>query len=876
MCCPQRTRVLVAPAVPRVPGPSALRLRILRLIFGQMPRIGARMVRNRTLLPAPSRVRRARPVISGVATMLAAVALVIMALWYADDSKRTLPSWPYPAPAAVVGWLVQQSTSVLSGLGHLISGASGGPARAEFIILGLVALFALRRWRFACLAARPGPIQVLAFDGPSTGNLRQAGDLTAKFRTHLSSVALFAPTLVPGDAVPTTFLQLVKEGSEKHKSVWSFLADLAVRMIPNAAYQVRGTLHQRAGNKPCGVYVELSVMPRGTTISHEVWEDTWAEVAVTAAYIIAAAILPSTRLCRKPPWRKWKGLTIPPKLLQAYETAKQLTMEERFDEALLELHTARDLDPLNPHLLLEVAKLQERLDLPLDALASYDAAITSWAASPDEHTRWINRRQGFAGRLTGFPGWIRYTWKIAINGSPFTMRYRYALRLGLFEQLAEQWCKVSGQPVRLKERARLRELLGDHLADRYWPGEAHARTALLELRRRQDVESMFANAGQRELESLRRDFGWLRRLCVPDELSGPALAICSDVWAPLRVAWAQERANPGCHWAASVLDSKRARKWLRRKHWKERVGLQGEWLENYNRACVFAIGLNDKRVAPARRQHWVDQALDSLSRATARARGSAVTSQRSWTLLEDPDLVELRRHEEFRRLAAQLGPRQFEALSLVPRVHVVEIAGYVPRLIEQGATLQEERWIRRAAMAATAPTPDLEAWLEQDFRAWFELYELTRAYRHWPQRAQYVRFLRANLSQTLEVEMPELDGRVPRDPNCADRWATAYVRRQDGLLERLTDQLNQSRREMNTKLLIDGSGGLWRSELQRRRLGVEGAFDATLAGDRCRQRAASWRCLREYMQGGCKSPAVFAGREMCCKFGQTSAQGSDT
>ncbi|MCD9899027.1 hypothetical protein LUR56_00650 [Streptomyces sp. MT29] len=74
-----------------------------------------------------------------------------------------------------------------------------------------------------------------------------------------------------------------------------------------------------------------------------------------------ATLVPVTRAGRRPPWQGWCGRDLPPDLFAAYQQARELSQERKFDDALDRYYEALRLDPTNLYLRTQIAGIQEQL-----------------------------------------------------------------------------------------------------------------------------------------------------------------------------------------------------------------------------------------------------------------------------------------------------------------------------------------------------------------------------------------------------------------------------------------------------------------------------------------------------------------------------------
>jgi hypothetical protein len=275
-------------------------------------------------------------------------------------------------------------------------------AARYFVLLLLVVgvLYAFRRWRQAVLVRKPGPIAVADLVNATGGEINLA-ELSAAFRTSLGRVDLDSPASVPGAGRPTEFLELLR-GAANEKSVLGTITGLLGLTWVTHAYSVTAVLRTRDDPvTPYGITVSVATLPRGGTAPNTVWTTSWNAAIEQAALAVGAAVLPLTRLCRRPPWAHWRGLALPPQLFATYLEAKELVTQRRYDEALGKFYEALELDPLNLHIRLEIGALQEQLQLFLDALETYDDAIALGSRADERSAHaWQDRFAGAWERVS--------------------------------------------------------------------------------------------------------------------------------------------------------------------------------------------------------------------------------------------------------------------------------------------------------------------------------------------------------------------------------------------------------------------------------------------------------------------------------------------
>ena len=388
----------------------------------------------------------------------------------------------------------------------------GSPTRtAVLVFLLLLTTYCFRRYRQAELVRRPGPIEVVNLDNATTDKNVNVAELSTRLRNNLARVDLYSPTSVPGAGRSEDFLELLKSVGSQKTPLGTLAGLLGITWVTHA-YRVNGILRQREGPEPYGVTVHVATLPRGGASPKTIWATSWDEAIDKAAIAVGAAVLPLTRLCRKPPWHDWQRQEMDYNLFADYLEAKSLTQEQRFDEALGKYYDALRLDPLNLYLRLEAGALQEQLQLFLDALQTYDDIIAlgsrrdeRWRRSAlytlnsltipfrsegrkkkaederpplyiaDEGWRSRRARSGLRPAVSCFRGTDR-------QRALLLARYRYALVLGFSEVFLAQWLRHADKgalgTTRDLERDRLRARLLPRLSRyAYIPSDSLQRLA---------------------------------------------------------------------------------------------------------------------------------------------------------------------------------------------------------------------------------------------------------------------------------------------------------------------------------------------------------------------------------------------------------------
>ena len=386
------------------------------------------------VLSTPGRPERgsARTLPGGGGVRWAAQFLILIGacIWcgsYAATGSTWRPAW-LPEPLSrlpeVLDWLPRAFAWLPSALAWL-------PAA----LLGLAALYALHRLQLVRLARGPGPI-VIPTVTDATGKTPGAPvvELTTVLRRHLAEVNLYPQSLIPGASTPQDFVAQVESAASGKNTVERVARLLRVAM-PTHAYRIHCAVMQREGSRtPYGISVQVQLLPGWMSTPTIHWAATWGEALETGAYSIAETILPWTRQARRPPWAWWMGEEMPAGLMAHYERAQRKINSRQYDEALGELAEALRLDPVNLDLRMDVAGVQQKLALWMDALENY-VYVEDLARQRLEDMfvfRWRRKTRAIRRSLTD---------------TRILAHYRKTILLGWGDLLANQWLRgLEGVP----------------------------------------------------------------------------------------------------------------------------------------------------------------------------------------------------------------------------------------------------------------------------------------------------------------------------------------------------------------------------------------------------------------------------------------------
>ncbi|MEV5243075.1 hypothetical protein AB0K89_28765 [Streptomyces cinnamoneus] len=742
-----------------------------------------------SLLPVPH-VGRRSALAGGV------LLLLLGAVWivgeHAQQSGRGMGG---PLP----DWL----TRCFVGVGQLLTFGAGASAGARVVcaVLLVVFLVLLRRAMLARNAYMPGPVDVQELVAATPEIQGQVQGLTAQLRKHLSETNLYPPTMLPTEAPADNFLDLVGDVDLEPKKLLTSLLHLISRLRPKIAYRVCGTLRERTVEPHYGVTVTVTSYAINGSRTETIWGSTWDEVVRAAGNWVMATLVPVTRASRRPPWRGWRGRDLHPDLFAAYQEARWLSGERKFDDALECYYAALRLDPMNRHLRTQIAGIQEKLWLQLDALETYYGAMlldgyTHLQREKHARKRFFRRR--------------RRLWRDGL----LEARYRYAVVLGIGEQTADEWCKRffdrSDYPRRACDVQEIRQALTPAFVDRYWrafigcvpSGEDMFKKGdevrircwlarqLAEEPQKEVVRVIFQRACVEEMQQLAKDyprlpFSFRSGRERSGALTRSSLRLNCQVWAPLRLAWALrdlcESTNtmywvtgPWSHqeWLVRspeaierrVLRALDGRLRYRPKRWAtdRRLWPRRSWQDSYNAACAYAVAMNLQRKQSCRTT-LAGLAVRELEDAARSDKSGYQPLMRSWLLMEDPDLEQLRKEPRFNRFERETYPHAVPDHHRPERPLYAEVMAYDQRLLTGAARVMEHTWrVRRTQLPAEAHV--LAQWFSSDIELWECVYRVARNQgRVWRDRAKLLQVVRKNADPALLIEcglpstLPELD-----------------------------------------------------------------------------------------------------------------------
>jgi hypothetical protein len=634
-------------------------------------------------------------------------------------------------------------------------------------------------------------------DARKDGAQPSTKDVTARFKRKLNTSRIYSPTALPGTAGSYDFIQIVENAGEAAPAGWWKAVARLLRLLrPPAAYRVSGTIVDSGASDVHKLVVELVRLPRVAATPLIIEGEHWDRLLEQAANSVAALIFPRSKMCkRRPQWAEWWGYAFPTELFDAYQRAHEFQSRREYDRALAEFYRALRFDPTNVYIRLEIGQLQERLDLHLDALVTYDDVITICSRDDRGLAAWWNGA-GFAPERSG----SRHR-RIAL----LVARYRHALMLGHGDRIANQWWlreDVCGHEAHWNERQRQRDYMRDALQRRFTryrrtrlgiEGEdrvdeilsiEHA-TPLLPKDTRdecaQALRGYLCALAQYEFERLRADhpryqltLRFARRTRdLVDLVTARGVRLCL-VWAVLRRAMAQSEAHapvarPEAVWAETA-PVPVAPSLFPRQSWPPNpyslrsvitIALGNVnrtiWHEHYNAACVCSVALLRGTLKPAEATELRKLAISHLHRAAAASHSGYLAQRRTWLLREDPDLASLRGTPEFRNFELVTFSRG-QPVPLRPQaLHVWELVTYQTQLTRCLAEIMARRWRKRLLEEGASEVPG--EWGSVEVDAWRHVAQLAVSHRDWKTRHDCVttllRWIKEDGGPRVDLGLPE-------------------------------------------------------------------------------------------------------------------------
>jgi tetratricopeptide (TPR) repeat protein len=676
-------------------------------------------------------------------------------------------------------------------------------AVAVIALLGIAAGSMVRRLRLHWLARSPR-VQIGAFTWTGPGETdREAIWVTSLFREQLGALRLEAqdplPERAPGDPL-VDIVEGVTQGVGQKADLGRAFGRLFRALWPRAAYEAWGTLQPQRG-KGGRISVQL-VDGRGRVlISVAPKEASWEDGARQAAMATAGALYPRVGIRHRGPWTLWTE-AVPRKLVTAYFQATEHEQENRLEEALGDYHEALELDPLNPHLRLRIAMLQERLALYLDAWVTYGAIVdeqhrAAWKGA-DRKARLLAlyRQAILLGNRQVAKQWVRHdatTGPVPTKRDEERHRLREELRMALerdplftaersaanqvpdwgeiakapSERLLEALCNAD-RTRHLEKRAALIKLFrteGPEMVDMApekrveWIGDA---LQIVSLRRLEELDTWLRLGPVRSPVCK----GWWLRRPSPStvlrrqELSRAAVRVSKRL-ARIRIAANAERGVGNVYeirrehvkltssWPFPSRGIHRQLARFFRPRQRLANGRTDAWQLHYNASCAAATvllkgsvlrnaGADAALPAETDEDSVVCRAIEELEKFARRAGSRQVAALADWVAIDDPDLEGLSQRPEFKLWASHHLPRGLPK----ERAHRgVDVNRHTARILHRGARAFARSW-RRRAETNTASVDEIARWWRQERDAWRTLWEVCLERRSWKLRLDGLTALR--------------------------------------------------------------------------------------------------------------------------------------
>ncbi|RZQ60814.1 hypothetical protein [Amycolatopsis suaedae] len=581
-----------------------------------------------------------------------------------------------------------------------------------------------------------------------------AAELTARFKRKLTESKLYTPAAVPGVAGSYDFIRIVEGAGEGTQGWWQAATRLVTLVRPPPAFRVVGTIHQGPGRTHTLV-VELFRQPGFAASPVILTGDDLPDLLGRAANAIAARVMPRSKHCRSVQWAAWQDARVPDELFDAYERANQLSGQRRYDEALAEYHRALAHDPSNVYIRLEIGNLQERLEMHLDALVTYDDVVTLCSRHNPKLAAWWNTQA--SGDVP----------QGELAAALLLARYRHALVLARGDWIAHEWWEpeeLEHQAWNAREarRVRLREIIRQRFT-RYSgidgipdPGDLLKPRDRLDADNAVQLRAYLCLLAQYEMERLIHDYQparkirWrtartLAELLSPGTLRLGLLSVLlrramaefemrQKLDQPLRPLNGPPGTGPLYAAASWPPDAGKLTAAVRTG-----MGRTSGWHEHYNAACVYAIALLPTGLRARTRtgsagvrdpETFARLAVEELEKAAANAHSGRLGRRRPWVMVEDPDLSALRGHARW---------RDFEMVTFAPerpapvrphRVHIWELVCYCTALVAESARQHERCWRLRDA-GPPAGSGQLADWQAAETAAWEAISALATSHQDW-------------------------------------------------------------------------------------------------------------------------------------------------
>lgn len=844
-------------------------------------------------LPAPRRIAW------WIWTGLGVIGLFGLLAWAGEEHRAWADgewdNWMWGWAQNFTGWVAQ----VCGGLGRVF-GAEAGLSfgqRLTFFLVVLAVIYLYWRATRALLAYTPGPVDVQELvDATPPGTLNPSTtDLTAELRRQLSDIKMYAPTTLPAEAPPMSFLELVGDVELDPKKLGSALPRLLSRLRPKLAYRVGGVLRIREFEPDkLGVTVTVTAYVFGGACSTTLWANDWGEVIRKAGCWVISSLLPITRAGRQPPWRKWWGRELNPELYEAYQNANELRRAGHYHEALPLYYKAISLDPANPYLRGELAEIQEKMGLHIDALDTCQRALTLDGQTVGQYNKRLWQRPWNLHWRR-----LRYLRHPRSHRDSLGLRYRNVIAMGTSENIAEQWYERSGTSSKGTQ-----DRLIPLLVERYWPAveglappgrerdwltnalkrsanEGNTETAAASTSL---VRLVFQRAAMQEMKRLAADDWWARLAGIywparlrslmrlvwpfsytqnvigsPQPVTRGAFRVNREVWAPLRLAWAEQVwtktqgpvRNPHVHYAwrtgpsvALPIEPEELEKRMSRA--QSRVTLLRyicplwrcrDWLTHYNSACVYAMAMKATSGNGGCDEQHVKHAVEELEMAVLVPRGDFATVERTWMAYEDPDLELLRHQSSFVSFVstAYPGPDDVSHMPKSDNWLEEQLREYDYRLLEASAKVMQKVWNLRAE-ESTVDIRVATEWLRTESEIWKYVHEVADFERlgRWIDRVELIRSVQVNGHAVLS-STPEFPPRLPPDGATPDDC------------EPINEVLKQLEKDLEREMEWDDAPYLGQDVLREATANGISLLKRRTVRKLCSGYSAAWQTLGEWL-----------------------------
>jgi hypothetical protein len=756
--------------------------------------------------------------------------------------------------------------------------------------------------------ARPGGVLASAsVVGSSSGSGASTIRLSMHLRDRLTELRLPVPSAIPGAKASTDFVELLGTTKFDLKQPFAAAGNLLHLIRPTHAYELKATILRREEHPRCGVAVELTILPSGAAAFRTYWADSHEHALNRAASGVGSRVVPHSRHADSGPWCSWRGKQLSEDLFFAYQRAQRRVQDRRYDEALGEYYTALRLDPVNEHLRHDLGHLQEGRALHLDAWLTYRSILTSLDGRStkglDATAMRARRRITILTRyrftiLLGFGERLARQWLPPPRGVSPTRRseeldqlrdrLRPILRELYLERRADSMTqadmkllgldRAGGDPAiaahdgldgldrLLSNTVERREqaTAGAGLAKRARPTPEQVKAVKKRWReeenrarnvRKAQLRLLFQLLAECEVQKLLDDIRDRDLERLDTGLSRTALDLL-PLWAQLRTEHARillrralgesiaEDAWPPSSDRIRGLWRERT---SRGRSLSDRLERSEVFIDHYNAACTFAIGLGHEHAehpSEEARRDLAEAAVQALRRALNVADSAAISANWDWIASKDPDLAGLRGQPEFRRFESERLPSSRPAPRRPNEIADLQASQHSVRLVERYARVFEDLWHARADLAGATNAHTAMQWWEEERGGWELLRMLAAHHRHWQTRLEVVTAVRAlaerhGLQAVRFTQARYVDDPLDADDDSIDKVAGRFVWFANGRLAALVDALGPQDEvlpgfpDWTRHLRCLDYDGETLDEASRRRLAV--------------QRASAWADVRHFV-----------------------------